>query len=368
VCRFINRIVTHRPWPDRQTALIYDATVRTSDFDYRLPPDLIAQQPVARGRSKLLVLDRSGGGIGHHAFGDLPDLLDPEDLLLLNDTRVIPARLFARRPTGRRFELLLLRELDGHRWECLLRPGARARAGERLDLADGGEALLVDRRDEGRWKVEFAPALTLERLDILGETPLPPYIERPGGPEAGDSAHYQTVYAANPGAVAAPTAGLHFSSELLEQIAGRGVEIRFVTLHVGLGTFRPVTAERVSEHRMHREWFRFSGASAEAVNRALDVGRRIVCVGTTSVRALEGAIAAGGGRVEQGEAWTDLFITPGFEFRGVGAMLTNFHLPRSTLLMLVAAFAGRERVLDAYHTAIDHRYRFYSYGDAMLIL
>ena len=314
------------------------------------------------------MLDRSCGELDHRGISDLPDLLDPDDLVLLNDTRVIPARLYARRPTGRRFELLLLRELDGGAWESLLRPGARAREGERLCLADGGEVALVERRDEGRWAVDFEPPLDMTRLDELGEMPLPPYIDRPEGATAEDRETYQTVYAANPGAVAAPTAGLHFTEDLLARIGGRGVELAFVTLHVGLGTFRPVTVDDVSDHTMHSEWYRFSDATARAVNDALDDRRRIICVGTTSVRSLEGALAAGVGRVIAGDGWTDIFITPGFEFRGVGAMLTNFHLPRSTLLMLVSAFVGRERILNAYREAIAEDYRFFSYGDAMLIL
>ena len=314
------------------------------------------------------MLDRSRGEVAHRRTSGLPDLLDPDDLLLLNDTRVIPARLYARRRTGRRFELLLLRELDAGAWECLLRPGARAREGERLLLADSGEVVLIQRRDEGRWAVDFEPPLDMVRLDGLGEMPLPPYIDRPGGATAEDRETYQTVYAANPGAVAAPTAGLHFTDDLLARIAGRGIDLAFVTLHVGLGTFRPVTAENVSDHTMHSEWYRFSDETTRAVNDALQRRRRIVCVGTTSVRSLEGALAAGGGLVAAGDGWTDIFITPGFEFRGVGAMLTNFHLPKSTLLMLVSAFAGRDRVLNAYREAIAEEYRFFSYGDAMLIV
>jgi S-adenosylmethionine:tRNA ribosyltransferase-isomerase len=342
--------------------------VRTDAFDFDLPSELIAQVPAPRGASRLLLLDRTVEGVDHRRVTDLPGLLKPDDLLLMNDTRVIPARVYAQRRSGRRFEVLLLRELDAGDWECLLRPGARARVGERLGLGDGGEVILVERRDEGRWAVRFDPRLDLERLDRIGEMPLPPYINRPGGATAEDRETYQTIYASTPGAVAAPTAGLHFTRELLGAIEDRGVELAFVTLHVGLGTFRPVTAERVADHRMHSEWYRFSDRTADAVNRAKAAGRRIVCVGTTSVRALEGALAAGNGRVVTGEGWTDIFITPGYEFRGVGALLTNFHLPKSTLLMLVSAFAGRERVLDAYREAIAADYRFFSYGDAMLIL
>jgi S-adenosylmethionine:tRNA ribosyltransferase-isomerase len=342
--------------------------VRTDDFDYHLPADRIAQRPAPRGASRLLVIDRAGGAIEHRRVADLPDLLRPLDLLLLNDTRVIPARLYATRPTGRRFELLLLRELGGGAWETLVRPGSRARSGERLELADGGVAVPVERRGDGRWAVSFDPLLGLDRLERIGKVPLPPYIERPAGATPADRETYQTVYAATPGAVAAPTAGLHFSRELLETVAGRGVEPAYLTLHVGLGTFRPVTAERVADHRMHSEWYRFTEGAAAAVNAALASGRRVVCVGTTAVRALEGALATGRGGVEPGDGWTDIFITPGFTFCGVGALLTNFHLPRSTLLMLVSAFAGRELVLEAYHRAIAADYRFYSYGDAMLIV
>ncbi len=342
--------------------------MHTADFDYDLSPDRIAQTPAARGTSRLLVLDRAAGSVSHRGVADLPGLLDPDDLLLLNDTRVIPARLYARRPTGRRFELLLLRELDGAAWECLLRPGARARTGERLQLSDGGEVVLGERREEGRWAVTFEPTLTLDRLDDLGEMPLPPYIQRPDGATEEDRKTYQTIYASTPGAVAAPTAGLHFTDELLDETRRKGIELAFVTLHVGLGTFRPVTADEVEDHRMHSEWYAFSDATARAVNDALERGRRIVCVGTTSVRALEGALAVGNGRVTAGDGWTDLFITPGFDFRGVGAMLTNFHLPKSTLLMMISAFAGREQVLSAYEQAIASDYRFFSYGDAMLIL
>jgi S-adenosylmethionine:tRNA ribosyltransferase-isomerase len=342
--------------------------VRTSDFDYDLPEGRIAQHALARGASRLLVLDRSSGAVTHRMIADLPDYLGPEDLLLLNDTRVIPARLFARRPTGRRFELLLLHAVDGEAWEALLRPSGRARPGERLELEDRGAVHPLERLDEGRWMVRFDPPLSIDRLDRLGETPLPPYIARPSGPSTEDRERYQTVYASSPGAVAAPTAGLHFDEGLLGRIEYGGTELAKLTLHVGLGTFRPVQAKEVNDHEMHREWYRVSEGAAASINRALDDGRRIVCVGTTCVRALEASLGEGDGRVSAGEAWTGLFITPGFAIRGVGALLTNFHLPRSTLLMLVSAFAGREEVLDAYGEAVREGYRFYSYGDAMLIV
>jgi len=342
--------------------------VRTSDFDYQLPPDLIAQKALPRGESRMLVLHRVSGEVEHRTVQDLPDYLAPGDTVLLNDTRVIPARLFARRPTGRRFELLLLHGLGEGRWEALLRPSARARFGERLLLDDGGTVSPERRMDEGRWVVSFEPAIDLDRMEQLGETPLPPYIQRPSGPEPNDRSRYQTVYASVPGAVAAPTAGLHFDRSLLAGVEGSGAGIVRLTLHVGLGTFRPVAVEDLEEHRMHSEWYRFSETAADAVNSALAEDRRIVCVGTTTVRALEGNLAGSDGRLAAGEAWTDLFIRPGFAFHGVGAMLTNFHLPRSTLLMLVSAFAGREHILAAYAEAIRERYRFFSYGDAMLIL
>ena len=341
--------------------------MRTDDFDFDLPKELIAQHPAPRGTSRLLVLNRSGAPLRHLDVCRLPELLRADDLLLLNNTRVIPARLYANRPTGRRFEILLLRELKGSEWEALLRPSARAREGERLLLADSGTVIPVERKGEGRWTVRFDPALGLDRLDLLGEMPLPPYIDRPDGAVAADRSNYQTVYAANPGAVAAPTAGLHFTDELLGNVRKTGLEVAFLTLHVGLGTFRPVAVDEIEDHEMHEEWYHLSSATAAAVNGALDTGRRIVCVGTTSVRALEGALQVGDGRVRPGDGWTRIFVTPGFEFRGTGAMLTNFHLPRSTLLMMISAFAGRDRVLAAYAEAVAERYRFFSYGDAMFI-
>ncbi len=344
------------------------AAVRTADFDYELPEGVIAQRARPRGTSRLLVLERATGRVSHRRVQALPALLRPGDLLLLNDTRVIPARLFARRPTGRRFEVFLLEHLGGGRWECLLRPSARAREGERLRAPDGGELVLESRLGEGRWQVTGQPELDLARVERLGQAPLPPYIRRPGGATAQDRERYQTVYARAAGAVAAPTAGLHLTRELLEALEARGVERVTVTLHVGIGTFRPVSSERVEEHRMHTERYEIGKAAAAAINGALSRGRRIVCVGTTTVRTLEAALASGRGRVREGPGATDLFIRPGHRFLGVGALLTNFHLPRSTLLMLVSALAGRERVLAAYREAIARGYRLFSYGDAMLIV
>ncbi len=315
----------------------------------------------------MMVLERRSGSVSHRAIGMLPELLRFNDLLLLNDTRVIPARLFANRPTGRRFEMLLLGEEGEQGWEALLRPSAKARAGERLVLSDGGAVVPVERRGEGRWLVRFDPP-----LDLAGSTGsarcLTALHRAPGWGGARGRCRYQTVYAVNPGAVAAPTAGLHFTDALLGEVRAKGVELAFLTLHVGLGTFRPVKpSRRLPTTRCTRSGFTFTEKTAEAVNRALDDGRRIVCVGTTSVRALEGALEQGDGRVVPGQGPTRIFITPGFAFRGTGAMLTNFHLPRSTLLMMISAFAGRELVFGAYEKAVAESYRFFSYGDAMFI-
>ncbi len=316
----------------------------------------------------MLVVERETGHISHRRIGALPGLLRPGDLVLLNDTKVIPARLHARRATGRRFEVFLLEERDEGFWECLVRPSTRAREGERLEAADGGIIVLRSRLDQGRWLVEGEPRLGLDRVEGLGETPLPPYIQRPDGATAEDRRRYQTVFASRPGAVAAPTAGLHLTPEQLEALTFKGIEVATVTLHVGIGTFRPVSVERVEEHRMHTERYQISPSTARAIRRALSRGRRIVCVGTTTVRTLESALRHGDGVVLPGRDTTDLFIRPGFRFLGVGALLTNFHLPRSTLLMLVSAFAGRERILEAYAEAIRENYRLFSYGDGMLIL
>ncbi len=349
-------------------ACVYHDGVRTEDFDYTLPEGVVAQRARPRGTSRLLVLDRRTGGISHRRVTALPSLLRPGDVLLLNDTKVIPARLGARRATGRRFEVFLLEEREAGTWEALVRPSARAREGERLQASDGGVIVLGSPLGGGRWTVSGEPVLDLERIERLGEAPLPPYIRRPEGATAHDRERYQTVFAARPGAVAAPTAGLHLTPELLEACKARGVETVTVTLHVGIGTFRPVTAERVEEHEMHTERYEITPAAAGTLGRALAAGRRIVCVGTTTVRTLEAALASGGGIVRPGRSETALFIRPGYRFLGVGAMMTNFHLPRSTLLMLVSAFAGRDRVLAAYAEALERGYRFFSYGDAMMIV
>jgi S-adenosylmethionine:tRNA ribosyltransferase-isomerase len=334
------------------------------DFDFELPGELIAQRPRPRGESRLFVID-AAPAYRHRSIADLPALLRPGDLLVVNDTRVIPARLFARRVGGGgRVELLLVERLDERCWECLVRPGRKARPGTRLELAPELDAEIAGESGDGRRLVRFSAPVE-PRLEELGHVPLPPYIDRPDEPE--DRERYQTVWAREPGAIAAPTAGLHFSEELLAALAARGVERRAVTLHVGIGTFKPVTAELVHEHRMDAERWLVPEEAARAIAAARAGGRRVVAVGTTVVRTLESAAREGGGEVRPGAGSTDLFIVPGFRFRVVDALLTNFHLPRSTLLMLVSAFAGRERVLAAYREAIAEGYRFFSYGDAMLV-
>ncbi len=333
----------------------------TRDFDYELPEESIAQEPAPRGESRLLVLDREDR---HHRVKDLPRLLRPGDLLVLNDTRVIPARLFGRRIGFEgKIEVLLIEKTGEREWEALVRPGRRARSGTGIAF-EGLTAEVVDKRED-RYRLRFSEPIE-PHLDRLGHMPLPPYIRRPD--EVSDRERYQTVFARNPGAVAAPTAGLHFSTELLEEIEAAGIGIARVTLHVGIGTFKPVAAERLEDHRMDRERYEVGEETAEAIRRARAEGRRVVAVGTTVVRTLESATISGrDGEVIAGSGATELFITPGYNFRAVDVLLTNFHLPRSTLLMLVSAFAGRERVLAAYEEAIREGYRFYSYGDAMLV-
>jgi S-adenosylmethionine:tRNA ribosyltransferase-isomerase len=346
--------------------------VKTSDFAYSLPPDRIAQEPAARGASRLMVVDKRGTPRHRHVV-DLSELLQPTDLVVVNDTRVIPARLLGRTlaPSGSAagteggaVEIFLVERLARCDWICLSRPGRRTRPGTRLVFEDGLTAEVVARHDDGRVMVRFAEPVDTH-LDRIGHVPLPPYINRPDTPA--DRERYQTVYARHPGAVAAPTAGLHLSEGLLAAFTARGIEMARVTLHVGLGTFRPVTAENLADHTMDTERYAIGAEAAAAVARARDAGRRIVAIGTTVVRTLEGAAAAHGGDVPTGAGSTNIFITPGFEFQIVDVLMTNFHLPCSTLLMLVCAFAGKERILAAYDEAVSENYRFYSYGDAMLV-
>jgi S-adenosylmethionine:tRNA ribosyltransferase-isomerase len=349
--------------------------VLVSDFDFELPEELIAQQAVPRGQSRMLVLRRSDGAVEDASVLDLPRYLQPGDLLVANDTRVFAARLLGRRkPSGGAVECLLLRRVDGDTWEALMHPGQKLKPGARVRFegsAGGGalEAEVLDRHFYGRRtiRLEAEGGADVDTLvDRLGHMPLPPYIKR--ADTLDDRERYQTVFAAARGSVAAPTAGLHFTSEILSALERRGVERTLITLHVGYGTFKPVRTEIVEEHVVDPEHYEISHESASAINRALDEGRRVIAVGTTTTRALEDAAGRGHGRVVPGAAEATTFIHPGIELRVIRGLVTNFHLPRSSLLMLVAAFAGREPVLRAYHHAVEHRYRFYSYGDAMLIV
>ncbi|RME05545.1 MAG: tRNA preQ1(34) S-adenosylmethionine ribosyltransferase-isomerase QueA [Anaerolineae bacterium] len=340
--------------------------MKTSDFDYELPEERIAQRPVEpRDASRLMVLHRADGRIEHAVFRDLGNYLRPHDLLVINRTRVIPARLFGRKiPTGGKVELLLLRREAPQEWEALV-GGKGMRPGRAIDLGEGLRAEVVADLGGPRRRVRFSAPLT-PRLERIGHTPLPPYIHEP----LRDPERYQTVFAREPGSAAAPTAGLHFTPELMAALRSQGIRFAEVTLHVGLDTFAPVTEEDPRRHVIHTEWCRLPPETAEAIRQARRAGGRVIAVGTTSVRTLESAArqATAAEIVRPFEGATDLFILPGYRFRVLDAMITNFHLPRSTLLMLVSAFAGRETILQAYRIAIQERYRFYSFGDAMLIL
>jgi S-adenosylmethionine:tRNA ribosyltransferase-isomerase len=346
--------------------------VRVSDFDFDLPSELIAQEPEAeRDHSRLMHLDRATGQRTHHRTYELPDLLSPGDLLVVNDTAVFPARLYGTRmPTGGAVECLLLERLDENRWDALVHPGQKLRVGERMHFARGDRVLLgeiLSRTFFGRRTVRLwtddGTAID-SAIDAIGHVPLPPYIKRTDSPF--DLERYQTVYAHTRGSVAAPTAGLHFTPALLERLRSRGISIASITLHVGYGTFKPVRVEKVEEHTVDAEAYTIPPQTAEALNRAKGERRRVIAVGTTTTRALESAVDDRG-EVIAGSARTDLFIHPGFTFRAIDGLFTNFHLPKSSLLMLVAAFGGMETVRSAYAEAIARRYRFYSYGDAMLV-
>jgi S-adenosylmethionine:tRNA ribosyltransferase-isomerase len=345
--------------------------MKTRDLHYDLPAERIAQAPCEpRDASRLMILERATGHITHRRFYDLPESLRPEDALVLNTTRVLPARFFARRATGGRVEGLFLREVGPGQWRVLFTGVRRLHAGERLTLGEGRWFLTFLRRlERGECEVRLEPAAeAFDVLSAVGTMPLPPYIRREetDGRSATDRTTYQTVYARQPGAVAAPTAGLHFTPELLSRVRGMGVGVCEAVLHVGLGTFAPLVAEDLADHKMHAEWYRLDEDSAAALRARRAAGGRIVAVGTTSVRVLE--TCAREGELSGGEGWTDIFIYPPHAFRAVDALVTNFHLPGSTLLALVCAFAGREQILEAYHVAIAEGYRFYSYGDAMLIV
>ena len=365
----------------------YNFWVQVSDFHYQLPQELIAQEPLPdRSASRLLHLERASGVLHDRCFRDFPELLRPDDLVVFNNTRVFPARLYGsrsgsksqpvspRNPAAREFlkgrvEVLLTRQVscEPNEWECLVRPGRKIGIGEKLSFGDAGQLQgeVIERGKFGQRRIRFSSSEDFFALiQRFGHVPLPPYIDREDNPE--DRERYQTIYARERGSVAAPTAGLHFTPEILARIRERGIETAEITLHVGLGTFQPVRVERVEDHKLHHESYVISPDAADTINRALDSGRRIVAVGTTTVRALEHS-AKESGRVVAGRAEAGLFIYPAYEFRVVRALLTNFHLPQSTLLMLVCAFAGTRPVLAAYRHAVERRYRFYSYGDCMFL-
>ncbi len=334
-----------------------------SDFDYDLPEELIAQTPVEpRNASRLMVLDPERKTVRHEHFYDLGKFLEPGDALIFNDTRVIPARLIGRREkSGGRVEVFLLRRLDGTRWEALVKPGKKAREGTVIAFGPELSCLVVGHTDFGGRIVEFRfQGVFEEILDRLGETPLPPYIHE----KLEDRERYQTVYNREEGSAAAPTAGLHFTEQQMEEMKESGIRLGFVTLHVGLGTFRPVQVENIEEHVMHKEYYSLPEETAQLIRQTKAGGHRVVAVGTTSVRTLESA-ATGKGEISGCSGWTDIFIYPGYDFKIVDAILTNFHLPKSSLIMLVSAFGGREFILEAYRKAVDAKYRFFSFGDAM---
>lgn len=339
--------------------------MKTADFDFYLPEELIAQTPLERrDASRLLTLDRSTGAVGHHHFYELPKFLRPGDCLVLNDSRVLPARLIGRRPTGGACEVLLLADKGDNLWECLVRPGRKLKPGTQVIFGDGRLTATVEAElNDGKRAVRFQyQGIFLEILEELGKMPLPPYIKA----ELEDRERYQTVYSRVVGSAAAPTAGLHFTRPLLDEICDMGIKVCYVTLHVGLGTFRPVKAEDIADHEMHSEFCMISQETADIINAAKRDGGRVICVGTTSCRTVE-SFAAEDGTLSERSGWTNIFIYPGYKFKVLDALVTNFHLPQSTLIMLVSALAGRERVLAAYEEAVREKYRFFSFGDAMLI-
>ena len=340
--------------------------MKKSDFYFDLPEELIAQTPIEkRSESKLLHLVKETGAIEHRRFYNLPDYLEPGDCLVLNDSRVLPARLIGARPTGGSVEIVLLRDLGDNRWECLSRPGRKTRPGQEIIFGDGELKAVVEEVIQGGNRIiKFQyEGIFLEVLERLGKMPLPPYIKE----ELNDPERYQTVYSRELGSAAAPTAGLHFTPELLEEIREKGVKVCFVTLHVGLGTFRPVKEDEIENHEMHSEFCIIPKETADVINETKANGGRVVAVGTTSCRTLE-SFSNDDGTITPQSGWTDIFIYPGYKFKCIDALITNFHLPESTLIMLVSALAGRENVLNAYKTAVDEKYRFFSFGDAMIII
>lgn len=340
-----------------------------SDFDYELPENLIAQEPLEnREGSRMLIVDRGTGGVQDKSFTDLPEFLREGDVLVLNNTRVFPARLFGTSETGAKIELFLVRETGEAAWETLARPARRLKPAKKIDFGERLSATVLDKTDDGKVVVRFEADGDLDAiLDEIGKTPLPPYIKRTGNGIDSDRERYQTVFARERGAIAAPTAGLHFTPDILEQIRARGVTIAEITLHVGYGTFEPVRVDDLSQHRVMPERYEMSQQTAALLNKAKSDGRRIVAIGTTTTRALESVMSAHGRFVaERGSA--NLTIIPGYEFKAIDALLTNFHLPQSSLLVLVSVFAGHEMIMDAYKHAVREKYRFYSYGDCMLIV
>ncbi|WP_025028403.1 tRNA preQ1(34) S-adenosylmethionine ribosyltransferase-isomerase QueA [Caldalkalibacillus mannanilyticus] len=342
--------------------------MNVNDYDFYLPEELIAQTPLEdRTSSRLLHLDKQTGMLAHHTFSDLLHLLQAGDTLVLNNTRVIPARLFGvKEDTGAKIEVLLLKQEAGDVWEALVKPGKRVKKGTVILFGEGLlKATCLEETPVGGRKLQFEyEGIFPEILDQLGEMPLPPYIKE----QLDDPDRYQTVFAKHRGSAAAPTAGLHFTEEILKQIEQKGVQIAYITLHVGLGTFRPVQVDNIEEHEMHAEYYELDKETAELLNKAKQDGRRIIAVGTTSCRTLETVTRDHHGRFEESSGWTDIFIYPGFPFQAISGLITNFHLPKSTLMMLVSALAGRENIMQAYEEAIKEKYRFFSFGDAMIIL
>lgn len=340
--------------------------MKTSDFYYDLPQELIAQDPLAdRSSSRLMVVDRKTGEVSHHVFREIIDYLNPADCLVINNTKVIPARLYGiKEDTGAHIEILLLKRRENDVWETLVKPGKKARPGARIVFGDGClKAEVLEVVDEGNRLIHFEyEGIFEEILDRLGEMPLPPYITH----KLQDKNRYQTVYAKYEGSAAAPTAGLHFTEELLQKVKEKGIRIAPVTLHVGLGTFRPVKVDDVNDHHMHSEFYMVSKETAEIINETKKSGGRVIAVGTTSTRTLE-SVADENGMIRETSGWTDIFIYPGYQFKCIDALITNFHLPESTLLMLVSALSSRETMLDAYKIAVEEKYRFFSFGDAMFI-
>ncbi|MDQ0214582.1 S-adenosylmethionine:tRNA ribosyltransferase-isomerase [Oikeobacillus pervagus] len=341
--------------------------MKVEDFDFYLPEELIAQTPLEqRSESRLMVLDKETGEMTHEVFKNIISYLQPGDCLVLNDTKVLPARLYGiKEETGAKLEVLLLKQMEGDRWETLVKPAKRLKLGSEVSFGDGKLiAKCVEELDHGGRVLEFFyEGIFYEVLDELGEMPLPPYIKE----QLEDQDRYQTVYAKERGSAAAPTAGLHFTKSLLEEIKEMGVHVAFITLHVGLGTFRPVSVDNIEEHDMHSEFYQVSDETAQLIGRVKEQGGRIISVGTTSTRTLETVARNHHGKIQSESGWTDIFIYPGFKFQAIDGMITNFHLPKSTLIMLVSALAGKEPILHAYETAVKEHYRFFSFGDAMLI-